>query len=318
MAERQAPFAGRKVLFRADGSPRLGLGHIMRCLALAEGLQERGTVPVFLVRDEDPAVIDRVKRAGYHVEVLPKAPAQADERRVIERLFSSSDGLPRLVVTDLCNSDMLADLDTYRCYLDSLKGMSADLVTIDDLNTFAFPSDVVVNPNCGAERLPYQRSSSATYLLGPRYFLFRQEFREAAAKPRAIRSQANRVVVSLGGGDAHRTTEKVLSALLEVHRRQPLEVQVALGLQTAEALRLQEVLGGFSGQCRVLESGKENLADLFLWCDVAIIGGGLTKYEAAVTGTPAIVLSQVEHQWDIMQAFAETGAAQHLGRAWGV
>lgn len=38
------------ILFRCDASPALGLGHLMRCIALAEALRARGARPVFVVR----------------------------------------------------------------------------------------------------------------------------------------------------------------------------------------------------------------------------------------------------------------------------
>ncbi len=302
----------RKVLIRADGSRRLGLGHIVRCLALAEGLRERGDQPTFVMRDEDPSLIQRVQGAGYPVVEMQAPWGFEHDLTHMARLLSPGG----LVVTDLCNADSLGQLPAYQRYLEGLKAAGAYLITIDDLNTLCFPSDVLINPNWGAERLPYQRSPGAAYLLGPKYFLFRRPFREAASQPRRIRREANRVLVSMGGGDTHRALGKVLKALRAVHQRCPLEIRVAMGLQGSTAI-LQGLAGGFGDRCQLLK-GVDSLGELFLWCDVAIIGGGLTKYEAAVTGTPALVLSQVEPQWQSMQGFVEAGSAVHLGRAWEV
>ncbi|MBI4232966.1 MAG: hypothetical protein HY686_00820 [Chloroflexi bacterium] len=303
----------KRAYLRADGSRRLGLGHITRSLALAEGLASAGHAPVFVVKAEEPAVLDRIRRAGYLVGELPAATSFSEDLRCMTLLLASCEDRP-VVVTDLCNTDTLAHLEAYQDYLGGLKATGACLLTIDDLNTLPFPSDVVVNPNMGAELMPYQRVEGTTYLLGPRYFLLGREFREAALRPRQVRRQASRVAVSLGGGDPHGAVEKVLRALLQVHGARPLVVQVVLGLQDVVPPEIGRLAQQFEGQCQLM-TGVESLAPLFLWCDVAVIGGGLTKYEAAATGTPAIVLSQVDHQWMVMQEFSKAGSVLHLGRA---
>jgi spore coat polysaccharide biosynthesis predicted glycosyltransferase SpsG len=55
------------------------------------------------------------------------------------------------------------------------------------------------------------------------------------------------------------------------------------------------------------------MAELMLWADLAIIGDGLTKYEAAVTGTPSLMVSRPGSPSKLNRAFAETGATHSLG-----
>ena len=61
----------KSTLFRVDGSPHLGMGHIMRCLAFAQGLEKIGIDSIFVIRDYDQKIDKIIRRYGYEVEVMP-------------------------------------------------------------------------------------------------------------------------------------------------------------------------------------------------------------------------------------------------------
>jgi spore coat polysaccharide biosynthesis predicted glycosyltransferase SpsG len=52
-----------------------------------------------------------------------------------------------------------------------------------------------------------------------------------------------------------------------------------------------------------------------LWADVAITSGGLTKYDAAVCGTPSLVISQNEYEHEYTSEFESLRSIDHLGLA---
>jgi hypothetical protein len=57
-------FPTKRLVFRADGNATIGLGHLVRLLALADML--RGLAPgVFVVRDPTPAVGQLITEAGW-------------------------------------------------------------------------------------------------------------------------------------------------------------------------------------------------------------------------------------------------------------
>ena len=41
------------IIFRADGNPQIGSGHIMRCLSIADAAREQGIENCFLTAEED-------------------------------------------------------------------------------------------------------------------------------------------------------------------------------------------------------------------------------------------------------------------------
>jgi spore coat polysaccharide biosynthesis predicted glycosyltransferase SpsG len=55
------------------------------------------------------------------------------------------------------------------------------------------------------------------------------------------------------------------------------------------------------------------MAELFLWADLSITGEGFVKYEAAITGTPNLMISQFDHDSLPIQSFLKIGSAKYLG-----
>ena len=57
-----------RVLFRVDANSALGLGHIMRCLVLADVLRSRGHTCAFLSLNSDIDLLGILKNKGFRAE----------------------------------------------------------------------------------------------------------------------------------------------------------------------------------------------------------------------------------------------------------
>lgn len=304
----------QNVLFRADGSQQVGMGHLMRCLALADALRQQGVTSLFVARD-DKAATDLLRRQGATVETVPGESSMHED--LARTLSLAADNGSGIIVSDLCNSKVLANPRGYEDYLAGLKGSGAFLVAMDDHSDacdLRIPADVIINPNYGTEDVSYTASNPRRLLLGHQYLIFRQEFIARAVKRRRIRPQGRRVLVLLGATDVFSVTPRVCQAAERLSRTSEIDLCIVTGMRPAtnEHRQLKQILGTLNGSYRIMYN-SDIIADLMLWADLAIISGGLAKNEAAITGTPGIIICQSEMQAQLVRKFEQEGTALNLG-----
>src|SRR5690606_6480899 len=66
------------VVFRVDASLQIGIGHVMRCLTMADALATRGANCQFISRAHTGNLNEFVRSRGYTVHALSALPASAD------------------------------------------------------------------------------------------------------------------------------------------------------------------------------------------------------------------------------------------------
>ncbi len=301
----------KSALFRADGSLHLGIGHIMRCLAFAQGLGKIGVKPIFVIRDYEQKITELIQHYGYDVETIAQD-SSLSEDALLTSEFASRYNV-NLIITDLSHADNMANLDEYNRYFPVLRTADKFMVSIDDPIKTNFPHDIQIIPYYGAENMNYKSYGGTKLLLGPAYFIFSQGFTEAAKVNRAMRKDAQNILVAMSGSDPFKLTLKVAKVLnkLKVNFLN-LRSVIGPGFATAIKPELERTLKGFQGNHEIIIE-SDNMPDLMLWSDLAITGGGLTKYETAVTGTPSIIISHSDLGAARTKEFEKGGSALHLG-----
>jgi UDP-2,4-diacetamido-2,4,6-trideoxy-beta-L-altropyranose hydrolase len=306
----------QSVTFRVDGSHHLGTGHVIRCLVLASAFRKRSVLPVFVVKDDEPRILEMIDGHGYPVTALPSLLTMEEDASATNRLVAESRST--FLVMDVANMDYTADADRYVRYCRAvLARTSAYSVSLDDHVITDLPFDMRIIPYCGAEKRPCEFPGKTKWLLGPAYFIFQEEFREAARVDRTLQREACRILVTMGGSDPHRLSAAVLDSLRKVRQEPGLEVRVVIGpgFSSRDEQEIRESAGFFRGTCQILSGASGTLARQMLWSDLAITAGGLTKYEAAVTGTPDIIIAAFPREVEMCRFFSDAGAALCLDRS---
>ena len=303
----------RTILLRVDASPKLGLGHLMRCIALAQGLEKESVRPFFIIKEAKEARI--ITDYGFDSQTISQKTSFQEDVLKTMRIAAQFDA--HIIIVDLSHYFDMADRVNFEEHFQMLKKHGAAVIVLDDYDKINIAADIHVIPYYGADTMNYSFPRTTKPLLGLDYFIFRQEFSECVTMPRTVRTQARNVLISMGGSDPANVTEKILESLAEI-QSPSLDVKVVLGRgftsQRHQAvISRMEKLNRMQRSWSVIEDTK-NMAELMLWSDVAIISGGLIKYETALTGSPTIIISQKELEAKRCEEYAQkTNAAIHLG-----
>jgi spore coat polysaccharide biosynthesis predicted glycosyltransferase SpsG len=264
-------------LVRCDGTRETGLGHVSRCLALAEALAEREIASLFC------GAFDAAARRLLDEAGVPIEPARSAEE--VSRLASERSCSGIVADSYYFDAAYLEVLGTGRT--------RASLLVIDD---FAVLSDypdgaLVLNFTVGAPRLEY-RGRDLVRLLGPDYLLVRRALRALRASGDRRPGRTRHVLVAMGSGDLLGLAAGVAKML----RSAAPDVAVRLAPGS---------YGDLPAHVELLPDGQ--LAPGFAWADVCVTGGGLTKYEAAYVGAPPLVVSQTDLEAAETKQFADAG-----------
>ncbi|MDP4093171.1 MAG: UDP-2,4-diacetamido-2,4,6-trideoxy-beta-L-altropyranose hydrolase [Bacillota bacterium] len=291
------------IAIRADGSPDIGMGHIMRCLSLAEELERIGCSVYFL--SNFAAGIREIGKAGLKAIEL-----QGSDLDSSIDLKSEADLIIKLIGT--YEIDVLI-IDTYNVdfeYLSKLKKNVKKLVYIDDINKFSYPVDVLVNGNITGEYLNYHKySENEMMLLGPQYNLIRGEFKNLPA--RSTNKEVKSMMITTGGSDPYNLSIRIPEVLLKVDELKDLKVNIVVGNMFSNKDRLHEMRK--KNENIILHENVRHMSEIMLSSDLAISSGGSTLYELCACGLPTLAFIMADNQEFIAEKMSEFGYVKNLG-----
>jgi len=290
------------MLVRADASTAIGIGHAMRCLALAKAWQNAGGRASYLMAESIPALEGRF--AGENIEPVI-FDAEPGSKEDAER---TADWAGRMEASWVV-------VDGYRFkpeYIRRLKGSGLRVLCLDDdAGLDCYEADIVLNQNIGANFGMYsQRESGTRLLLGADYVLLRPEFL-AELRGREIAARARKILVTMGGSDPDNVTVKVLHALAGMAKTD-FEATIVIGHGNPYYASLQTAAEKLADKVR-LERSPSNMAPLMAWAEIAISAAGGTCWELAFLAVPTILMVLTSDQNPNAAAMAQSGAALSLG-----
>ncbi len=293
-----------QIVFRADASQKIGTGHVMRCLALAQAWQENGgEASIFAMAMKTPSVESRLLSEGQQVvDVSAHAGSAEDAAQTTAIARRRKDSC--LVVDGYCFGAE---------YQQIIRDAGLRSMVVDDFGRSGpYQSDFLLNQNLYAcEALYAGLAPRARLLLGPRYALLRREFWPLRSWRRKVNSTGNRVLVTFGGTDPDNVTLKVIHALQQI-QIDSLETVVVIGGSNGHYAELKKAIIDSPIAIR-LEHDATNMPELMAWADLAVSAGGSTCWEVAFTGLPCLVIALDAPQLIVARELESRGVAMNVG-----
>ena len=280
-----------RVLLRCDGGGSLGVGHVMRSLALADAAVAAGHQVMVAGRFEGSFLERQLSAAPLEVVRLA-SPGPQGGPDPIQQVFERFQ--PDLV-----------HLDSY-----DLPGRLTGSFVLSNMEDGTFgrrPAAVVVDPTFGAELSPRPEDGSGWLLRGSRYTSVRQRVIDAR-RPSPVRDTARSVLVVMGGTDPMGLAPGAVQLLA----RTGLVLDVSVIAVGETARRVHEAAEGSALSLSVL-APVDDLAELMCASDLVISAAGTTIWELCCLGVPTAVVWAVDNQREGYQRVVSAGAALGLG-----
>lgn len=292
---------------RADANGKIGTGHIMRCIALAQTWQDSEGEVTFISHCESNSIKERIIKEGFgFVSIEYPHPHSSDLAQTVCIIDSkkSNDSSSAWLV-----------LDGYHFtpeYQKAIHDTGNRLLVIDDMNHLPqYHADILLNQNIHAPDLNYCHDEDTILLLGNQYVLLRREFQKYRDFKRRTPDRAKNILVTLGGADPDNVTSKIIEALNLLNGSE-IKVRIIIGPANPHQELLSQSLSSSFGAFELLINPPD-MPELMAWADLAISAAGSTCWELAFMGVSVLLFILSKNQEPIAVYLSKTGAAKNLG-----
>tara|TARA_B110000008_G_scaffold279950_1_gene329916 strand:+ start:2538 stop:3563 length:1026 start_codon:yes stop_codon:yes gene_type:complete len=297
-----------KVVFRVDASLKMGIGHLMRCLTLANELRGQKHEIFFICSDLIGNLISKIQ---YPVYILPRDEKFSSENVYLDWLGSTTEYDSEQTIKVIPKNTDLLVIDSYaldKSWHRELRPFTKKIMVIDDLANKHFDCDILLNQNLGAAISHYSDKvpDDCKLFLGPKYSLLRSEFsdlRQAAIKKRKETKLIKNILISMGGIDSENITYNILNDISKNYN-----IAVVLGGMSPHNSMIKEYAKSKNNIKVYIDC--DNLAKLMLDADLAIGAGGSTTWERCCLGLPTLLFVLSENQRNISNNLEQLGAVK--------
>ncbi len=300
--ENETAMNEKTLIIRADAGKKTGVGHVMRCMALAQEWKRQGGNVLFLSHGINYALDRRLRKEGFQTHNIENP--HPDPLDIEITLSASKRAQAEWIVAD--GYHFTGDFHY------QIKENGFKLLIIDDYDHLDhYNADVLLNQNMDAHHLPYICPAETIKLLGSSFVLLRREFLKEK-KVQKIPKIAENILVTMGGSDPTNTTVKIIESLNRINNKR-LYVKIVAGHANPNRDVLKKLIKNAIFQGELIHATND-MPKLMGWADLAISAGGSTSWELSFFGVPSIYITIADNQANIVNTLSKHDIAVSAGR----
>lgn len=287
--------ANKLLVIRCDGYADIGLGHVVRCMAIANHLRDKhGIGIVFAMADRSPGP-QMIQEAGFSLELFD---GKGSEGNWLEQLImrKQANGVLLDVRTDLA-ANQVKDWRS--------KGLL--IAVLDDGSERRLYADLAFYPPVPQLQDMSWDGFTGDLLAGWDWIPLRPEFCQKLPTPS---NKTPQIVITMGGSDPAGLSLLALKALERLDF--PLAVRLITGRSFSHGQQLANLFQNLHIPVSILEDVKD-MPGAVVDADLVIASFGVTAYELAALGVPMVLLSITDDHARSASALQQAGMALSLG-----
>lgn len=302
------PSLSKRIAFFCYGNTQIGLGHVVGCIRLAKLMTRSLAIEVEFVIRESYVAEALIHNAGFPTTVI------LDSRSPDDDMKSLLEGSHRRrwsgIVINFCKED----LQRYAHLFVRIKEAGLVLIFMDNpIPPACWSADLLINALPHPPYPGYEPALHPACLDGLKYFLLDDDHERLRSFPRQIRPKVERILIAMGGGDLENTTAKIIEALRLVDYCGEVDIVLGAANPHQHIVRTLFDTTGLKGSVSI---GCSDLPERIAAADMGFSALGLTTYEMAALGLPAILLPQSGLNQQVAEIYCEnSNAAVFLGTA---
>lgn len=264
-----------RIWVRTEASARVGLGHFMRCYAIAEEARTQGHEVVFLINDMAEAAMQRLINLGIRWRTLDTMVGSPEDVQAMRAVIPLGEVI-------LCDSYAIGP-DLYdNLYADYIVVAMDDMAVVRPLKVH-----LLINAAPSAHTRPYDEiAPEAVKCLGPAYAQIRQEFRRRYPAPRE-----RHISVMFGGSDPFGFTALCAETLADMGAA---EVRLIAGPAHTRVDELRRLCAE-RPECKLYLS-PDNVAEVLAGASLVVTAAGGSLNEIAAMRLCALGLVVADNQ----------------------
>lgn len=247
------------LLILTEGGGEIGLGHLMRCMAI-HNAWNYGVSRIMVHANDESCILDEVQ------------------------LFKWRDNSNEL--SSMLTDNTLILIDSYQAdesFFWQIRKASNFVAVLDDYNRISYPVDLIICPGIYGKQMDYKHQTAIT-VGGPEYVILRKEI--LSLRKKNIARKVNSILICFGGSQPN---ENLYQQIINIF----LKTDFSLTVVTGNDLIADKLFG------KAVIYGKLNpaeMATIMASADIAICAAGQTINELTWLGIPAFLFKTTNDQ----------------------